>query len=88
MSQATACNNHNDFTFILVLTEGREGEVWELSNKMMPFLPPHKKSLSLSLYFLLYLLFCYIRYFSLSLSTSLQENVSSVRSVPRIYKEI
>jgi hypothetical protein len=35
ISQATAYNHQNAFTFILPLSEGREGEAWESSKKMM-----------------------------------------------------
>jgi hypothetical protein len=54
LSQATAYNRRNVFMFTLPVSEGREGETWELSNKIILFLPPHDFSLSptLLLYFL------------------------------------
>jgi hypothetical protein len=38
MSQATASNHSNVFTSTLPLSEGREGEAWEPSDKTMLFL--------------------------------------------------
>jgi hypothetical protein len=38
LSQATACNDSNAFTFTLPLPEGRSGDAWKSSNKKMIFL--------------------------------------------------
>jgi hypothetical protein len=43
LSQATASNRPNVFTFTPPLSKGRAGEASELSNKIMLFLPPHNK---------------------------------------------
>jgi hypothetical protein len=47
LSQATASKHSNAFTFTLVLWEGRAGEAWEPSYKMMLFPLPTIKCLSL-----------------------------------------
>jgi hypothetical protein len=39
VSQATASNTQNIFSFSLLSPEGRAGEAWEPSNNMMFFLP-------------------------------------------------
>jgi hypothetical protein len=45
LSQATTSNNSNVFTFTLLLSEGRAGEAWEPSYKMMLFPLPTIKCL-------------------------------------------
>jgi hypothetical protein len=56
----------------------------EHSNKIMLLLSPHNKaSLTVPLFFLLATLLLY----SLPISPALQANVSSVGSVPRLYKD-
>jgi hypothetical protein len=47
LSQATASKHSNAFTFTLLLSEGRAGEAWEPSYKMMLFPFPTIKCLSL-----------------------------------------
>jgi hypothetical protein len=47
LSQATASNHSNAFTSTLLLSEGRAGEAWEPSYKMMLFPLPSIKCLSL-----------------------------------------
>jgi hypothetical protein len=44
LSQATASNHANIFTFTLPLSEGRTGEAWEPSNKGCSFSLPAIKS--------------------------------------------
>jgi hypothetical protein len=67
LSQATASNHSNVFTFTLLLSEGRAGEAWEPSNKTMLFLPPRNKvSLTSPMTFHVHLLFCYAFYLFLS----------------------
>jgi hypothetical protein len=41
LSQVSASNRSNIFTFTLISSEGRAGETWEPSNKSMLFIPPH-----------------------------------------------
>jgi hypothetical protein len=58
LSEATASKHSTAFTFTLLLSEGRAGEAWEPSYKMMLFLPPHNKvSLTYPMTFHFYLLF-------------------------------
>jgi hypothetical protein len=63
LSQATACNESNAFTFTLPLSEGRTGEAREPSDKTMVFIPPRSKlSLTSPMTFQVHLLFCYTSY--------------------------
>jgi hypothetical protein len=69
LSQATASKHSDAFTFTLLLSEGRAGEAWEPSYKIMLFPLPTIKRLSLlpGLFTFIYSsTFC----FSLSLSLS------------------
>jgi hypothetical protein len=61
LSQVTAYNHHNVFTFIPLLLEGRTGGAWEPCNKMMLFLQPHNKVVShfFPLFFILSTLLLY-----------------------------
>jgi hypothetical protein len=68
LSQATAYNHLNAFTFTLALPDGRAGEASEPSDKIMLLLPPHNNvSLTFPIICSLYLLSYYTFYLSLSL---------------------
>jgi hypothetical protein len=51
LSQATASNRPNVFTFTLPLSEGRMCGAWEPSNEMMSFLPPSHDTIKFLLVF-------------------------------------
>jgi hypothetical protein len=88
MSQATDSNHSNAFTFTLLLSEGRAGEAWESSYKIMLFPIPTIKCLSL---FSGLFTFIYSSTFYISLRRHVTireplELVFSIGSMTRLYK--